>query len=613
MNRLHNQFAGVLLEQLEERQLMSATVSGLGLPTLTRVSATTVAPKVAVTPLSFAFNTKGLATITYSGTKLFDVNTNPWDGFRVMDYTLIKPDGTSVRTGYVASNTYTSTWNASTQTVTWTFAWGSVSCKYTTAADRLTMKLTITNTSTTDTVAGVDVFPVALRFPNKPASLNGNPNMRFGTEAPPVVTADFGSGTVAVVGEDVGKQAYIGFMSSGSLTNTANRYEVSIGSEPLTYQPNSWPVLYRNVKPGATDTYTTSLRFAATKALPWTMASDVYQKFAANTPMQLTWTDKRPIAELYPSGSGVNSRTATNPNGWLGNGSLDGLGPVDVTTPAGLANFRERLLAYADNAVKLLKDMNGQGMITWDIEGEEYDRAKYIGDPRLATTLAPELSYMNVVNDYFKKFTDAGLRVGVTIRAQMVMFDANGPYQVNATSTAELTQVLIDKIAYAKQQWGATLFYLDSTSPFMDSSVLKAVMQAVPGVLLIPENQNLKDYSISAPYDESRFGDNATPAEVKATYSNSFSIINVGGSTVSSALQTQLNAAVKQGDILMYPGWYTSSASAVVKQAYAAAAPVVKTNTVLQRAPSSSPAITSTVFSRQQLSISVLSALLRAA
>ncbi len=205
--------------------------------------------------------------------------------------------------------------------------------------------------------------------------------------------------------------------------------------------------------------------------------------------MTLNWTDHRPIGELFPSGSGPAGHSATNPNGWFNDPN------VNVTTPAGLAAFRTRLLAYADTSIQVLKWMNAQGAITWDIEGEQYDRADYIGDPRLATQLALELAFQNTIDAYFKTFTDAGLRVGVTIRAQDVQFDANGPYQVTSTN---LAKSLIDKINYAKTHWGATLFYIDSNDPNMDGAIFKQVSDAVPGVLLIPELQNTKDYAYSA-------------------------------------------------------------------------------------------------------------------
>ena len=51
--------------------------------------------------------------------------------------------------------------------------------------------------------------------------------------------------------------------------------------------------------------------------------------------------------------------------------------------------------------------MNAQGMITWDIEGQEYPHAtSYIGDPRKVSLLAPEMEPM--ADAYFAKFRRGG-------------------------------------------------------------------------------------------------------------------------------------------------------------------------------------------------------------
>ena len=70
-------------------------------------------------------------------------------------------------------------------------------------------------------------------------------------------------------------------------------------------------------------------------------------------------------------------------------------GKIDITTDKGKAAFRAALLKLADNSIKVLKDTNAQGMITWDPEGEEFSESCYYGDPRLVPTLAPEMEFKN--------------------------------------------------------------------------------------------------------------------------------------------------------------------------------------------------------------------------
>lgn len=238
---------------------------------------------------------------------------------------------------------------------------------------------------------------------------------------------------------------------------------------------------------------------------------------------------------------------------------------MDVATPEGVALFQSRLLAYADRSIAILQAMNSQGAITWDIEGEEFPHATtYIGDPRLAETLAPELS--GAVDAYFKKFRDAGLRVGVTLRPQQLT-TAGGAQQ---NEVADPAQQLIDKIAFAKDRWGATLFYIDSNGDPncpADAALLERVAAAHPDVLLIPESQNLRYYATTAPYDELRRGAAATPQSILSTYPAAFSVINIADAEVAANRDVLLRA-VQRGDILLYRAWFDDDANALVKQIY---------------------------------------------
>ena len=69
----------------------------------------------------------------------------------------------------------------------------------------------------------------------------------------------------------------------------------------------------------------------------------------------------------------------------------------------------------ADNSIKVLKDTNAQGMITWDSEGQEFLESCYYGDPRLTPVLAPETEVKDgqettAIDEYFDKFRRAGFK-----------------------------------------------------------------------------------------------------------------------------------------------------------------------------------------------------------
>ncbi len=209
--------------------------------------------------------------------------------------------------------------------------------------------------------------------------------------------------------------------------------------------------------------------------------------------------------------------------------------------------------------------MNAQGMVTWDIEGEQFPHpTTYIGDPRLAETIAPEM--VGLVDDYFARFTGAGLRVGVTVRPQTVRVDRGGG-SVRQAAAVDPAQVLIEKIAYAKRRWGATLFYIDSNGDQvlpLSFEVMRRVASAFPDVLLIPEHKNAAYYSTTAPYSALRDGVGSTPYLVRTIYRNAFSVIDTAGGPVESEYG-QLKEAVGRGDILMFRAWFDDTANARIR------------------------------------------------
>ena len=88
-------------------------------------------------------------------------------------------------------------------------------------------------------------------------------------------------------------------------------------------------------------------RFGPAGATRNDLASDVYQAFTTAFPSTLTWTDHRPIASLFLTS--YNGTYPKNPRRWFGDGA------VDITTPAGVVAFQQRLLKDADGAVARCK------------------------------------------------------------------------------------------------------------------------------------------------------------------------------------------------------------------------------------------------------------------
>ena len=323
--------------------------------------------------------------------------------------------------------------------------------------------------------------------------------------------------------------------------------------------------LNRPINPRGSDQYRLSLRFGPAGATQADLGSDIYQRFSVAHPPKLEWHDRRPIAFLALSASEPRFHSPSNPRGWFN----DPRG-LDIITNGGRARFRERLLKYAEGSIRISKAMNAQGMIVWDIEGQEFPHAiSYLGDPR---SLPPEMEA--VADEFFKKFVDAGLRIGVTIRPQELVptpySGADRGSSVLQVQTPDPAAILIEKIAFAKERWGCTLFYVDSNGdpnvPF-DALLFKRVVEAHPDVLLIPEHKNTLYYAYTAPLQSFRQGIATTPSSARAVYPGAFSVIYVLDGPIDERREDLLSA-VNSGDILMFFGWFDHPNNAKIRSIY---------------------------------------------
>ena len=295
----------------------------------------------------------------------------------------------------------------------------------------------------------------------------------------------------------------------------------------------------------------------------------MFQNFAKTYPSRLNWPDRRLIGTLHLATS--EFRIPKNPRGWF-----NGDKTVDTVTEAGLADFKKRVMKYADDSVAILKAMNAQGMIVWDLEGEEFPHATtYLGDPR---SLPAEMEPL--ADEFFKKFTDAGLRVGLCLRPSQPV---RSLYGVGAwqMQTDDPAYILGAKIEAAKKRWHCSLFYVDSNVNYnprfapsdgagyelSPASLFQQIAAANPDVLLMPEQKTTRYFAYTAPYSELRGGFVGTPEAVRAAYPDSFSAIYVPDGDVD-AHRAELVTAVKGGDILMFRAWWNDPYNAKIKSIY---------------------------------------------
>lgn len=182
-----------------------------------------------------------------------------------------------------------------------------------------------------------------------------------------------------------------------------------------------------------------------------------------------------------------------------------------MTTDEGRAAFRDNLLGYADRCVKIMKDMDAQGMIVRDLEGYQQPGMVYVGDPRVLPEYAPAMD--RVADAFFQKFRDAGLRTGLTIRPNVVR--RNPPEAV--------------------PKWGVWGYH-----------------------------------ACTAQYRELRGGWLGTPAAERERDPHAFSVVSFGGvmpHQIEQNWETLANS-IAQGDVAFFAGWYPSTENRETKELY---------------------------------------------
>ncbi|HUU21335.1 MAG TPA: HEAT repeat domain-containing protein, partial [Phycisphaerae bacterium] len=294
--------------------------------------------------------------------------------------------------------------------------------------------------------------------------------------------------------------------------------------------------------------------------------------------MVLKWPDRRPIGQLFVSQQA--NVTKDNPDGYL---SKD----VNTRKPEGKAAFRKRLLESADKWIRVMKDTGGQGMIVWDLEGFQQASMVYVGDPRVLPEYAPAMS--EVADEFFRRFLDAGLRTGLTIRPNKIfLIPPEGVakwgkwgYLLYEQGTDDVVKELSERIAYAKKRWGCTLFYMDTNGydevvdgkkkhVRLPTAMMKKLNELHPEVLIIPEHPNPGYHAYTGQYREVRGGWTGTPAAEREKYPGAFSVVQVAGMSQGD-LETRWDPvaeSVMHGDVLFFFGWWPSSLNDSVRYIY---------------------------------------------
>lgn len=352
----------------------------------------------------------------------------------------------------------------------------------------------------------------------------------------------------------------------------------------------------RPVRPGQDTKFDLSLVFTGSDADPFRIAAEANGNFARLHPFALLWPDRRPIAAIHLAD---NRTSEANPRGWKHGAGVPET--WDIRREGAREEFRRCITNAAHNVLSLARKAGFQGVIVWQIEGQEFSKVAYYGEPRLIPWIAPEMD--EVADDYFRILRDGGLRVGVCIRpplyeplgadSQRVDWaevkeirgvDWTHPSQKNVFHDSRDTifdvreaqsplERLDAKIRYAKKRWGCTLFYIDTnhfwrprdrsrdgwawSSRMVPAEVFEELHRRHPDVLLVPEHEYLQYWSATAPYLQPPSWGICTGPDVRAVYPAAFSVIcSSPGSEWIQKDKAGYLEAVRNGDIFMANGWY---------------------------------------------------------
>lgn len=565
------------------------------------------------TGVMFTMGPTGLSSLTYNGQSfLYRPNVAPyWVNVFQTD-----PSGNSTSVGSVPSQTAI---DPVANTITQTFGWGTSITQYQSSGNKLIITMSLTNTLS-NPITRYWMFPLGIKLPATP--LNFSNNVAFSMDSPASVFFDYGTGTVDLVDEDIVNPMATMFWQATNPPGPA--WLLSLYVDPGQHIGPSWPLILRPIAPGGSDTITISLRFGGPGMTEPQLVSDLFARYAATFPRLLPpAAPRQPIARLSFSGT-FRPTLPNNPRGWLNDPT------IDVTTPAGIAAFQQEFLQAADTAIAEMTRVGARGGIIWDIEGQQFDQS-FIGDPTQAEAIAPEL--VGVIDPFIAKFRNAGFQIGFDIEPRVLTFTKgsvsvlgtqvtltggtpfspawvgqpgggeitignnnywiasvqsptsltllrsaptqnNVPYiyplEVSAPNAeADLTR----KVAYTRNRWGATLFYVDNdllygSTLLTPPKAFDDMMQLFPGTLFFPEWAGTRHYAYTYPFLDSTNGITEPRANVMAVYPQAAGLVRVPNDQNIQAAVPALIQSVSTGNILLFDGWYYHPGNDTVMQIY---------------------------------------------
>ena len=529
------------------------------------IATTVAAPALAAAAdLVTRFGADGPASLAYNGIELLAAKTFP-------QIFATGPDGKPIKLSPKPRCIWTNN--------EWRQDWGNLVVVTGFQQDGNTLNLVVTFQNTgSQSVTKIDYKPLKLQFSQRPKGSRWKWGYDVTTEipdSPGVVTADWGQGKLLVcvepgstnlVAEDCARPMTLGF-ACNFMNSTDNAVLFRTPFQP-------------SLEPGRQWKFRASLRLAASTTPLAQVVGDVYAKFTQVIPFTMNWPDRRPIGALFLARD--NTKWKTNPRGWFNDEK------VDITSDRGRQLFRERLLKYAETSIAEVRKTGGQGVIVWDIEGDQMPHAiTYLGDPRVLPREAPEMDA--VADEFFQRFRKAGLKTGVCIRPSKVISDGKGGWMHQQVE--DHVGDMSDKIAYAKKRWGCTIFYMDTNvkwpmhgpedatrgmwqgeAHLLSSSDLRELCRRHPDVLIFPEFGHVGYRSVCGVYTELHGvyepGGSLprTSDELRLVYPQACTVVACKGDYLS--YWDELRKGVMGGDIHLFRGWFGDADNIFIKHLY---------------------------------------------
>jgi len=180
------------------------------------------------------------------------------------------------------------------------------------------------------------------------------------------------------------------------------------------------------------------------------------------------WPDRRPVGAIFMSDRG--KVTPDNPSGWY-------------------ESVRPDPERFISTCLRLSRQLDVQAVLFWDVEGSRYEMpVTYVGDPRV---LPPERS-LDALRRWSQRFRDIGVKVGGTIRPQVLIVTKKGAQQYR---TSDYYAALAEKVSWARDTLGWTVFYVDTNTTaedppkrtVMPAEVFARLAEDFPDCLFVPE------------------------------------------------------------------------------------------------------------------------------